>query len=126
MKNILIIDDDEEMCLEISEILCDEGFTVHCANDGKKGLEILENNTFDLLLLDLKIPGLTGFQILKKLHAKNKKVNIFVLTGRPYIKNLPRELTDEEKEEEEILKLADQVIQKPFKITYLIQQIKQI
>jgi DNA-binding response OmpR family regulator len=126
MKNILMIDDDEEMCLEISEILQDEGFQIHFANDGIKGLQILENDTFDLLLLDLKIPGLTGFEILRKLRIKNNKIKIFVLTGRPYIKNLPRELTDEEKNEEEILKLADQVIQKPFKITHLLQQIKQI
>lgn len=78
---LLVIDDDVELCSLLSEFLQREGFTVQCANDGRTGLDIALQGPFDLIILDVMLPGLDGFEILKRLRARGK-VPVLMLTAR--------------------------------------------
>jgi CheY-like chemotaxis protein len=123
-KKILIADDDAEMREEISEILKDEGYEVSTVGDGKAVLKIIKTEMFDLLLLDLKMPVMTGFEVLKSLNAKQIKIKTIVLTGSILGSTLPDENGMSYAEKTRILKLAAAVINKPFDIKKLIDKIK--
>jgi len=62
-KKILIVDDDEEFCEEMSEILADEGYYVEQLFKGVKVIKLLKENKYDLVFLDMKMPGISGFEI---------------------------------------------------------------
>lgn len=91
-NKILLIDDDIELCDEISEILKDEGFIVDIVNDGKKGYEYVKKGGYDLVLLDLKIPVINGVEVLKKIKNDKIKVKVIILTGRPMGRDLDIEI----------------------------------
>lgn len=124
---ILIIDDDEEICDEMASILEDEGYFVDKVFDGLKASEILKNDNYDLLLLDLKIPGVSGFDILKSVKDKALKAKVLVVTGRPMRELVKDKLINTERErDEEILKLADGYINKPFDVEVLLDIIREL
>ena len=127
LNKILIIDDDEEMCEEIAEFLIDAGYDVSMVFNGKKGEKLIEKYDYNILLLDLKIPGLSGLDILKNIKEKNKKLKILILTGRPLLKKLLKENgDDEDNEEDTLLNLADGIINKPFNAITLLNKIKEL
>lgn len=66
-RHILIIDDDEDLSFIISEMLESYGYKVTCAPDSRKAFELLEENTYLLILLDINLPDTTGFEICKEL-----------------------------------------------------------
>ncbi|MDH5174262.1 MAG: response regulator transcription factor [Elusimicrobiota bacterium] len=124
-KKILLIDDDEELCEEITEILSDEGYRVTTAFDGLSGNRLIRKYDYDLIILDIKMPGLSGFDILQGIKGQNKELKVIILTGRPLNKNLPKEQNYNDKEER-ILGLADGIIGKPFDIEVLLGKIKEL
>ena len=63
--HILLVDDDAELCSLLTEFLRREGFTVDCAHDGYKGLEMALKPGVDLVVLDVMLPGIDGFEILQ-------------------------------------------------------------
>ncbi len=67
MSRILIIDDDEELCELVSEYLAVEGFDVSCVNDGEAGLEAALGGGYDMAILDVMLPKMNGFDVLRKL-----------------------------------------------------------
>ncbi len=78
---ILLVDDDTELCSLLSEFLRREGFTVECANEGHLGLEMALKPNVDLVVLDVMLPGIDGFEILKRLR-QHSKVPVMMLTAR--------------------------------------------
>ena len=78
---LLIIDDDVELCSLLKEFLQREGFAVDCAHDGQTGLAQAQQGGYDLIILDVMLPGLDGFEILKRLRAANR-VPVLMLTAR--------------------------------------------
>ncbi|OGS17856.1 MAG: hypothetical protein A3J83_08660 [Elusimicrobia bacterium RIFOXYA2_FULL_40_6] len=124
MNKILLIDDDEELCEEISEILRDEGFEIHSENDGLKGFRSIDAKQHDLILLDLKIPGMNGFDVLKAAKSKYPKLKIIVLSGRPFNKEMMQGKNVAEDYELSALQMADAVISKPYEIKVLLSKIK--
>ncbi|MBN2531509.1 MAG: response regulator [Spirochaetales bacterium] len=123
-KRILLLDDDRELCEEFQDILEAEGFYVKIVQNGLSGKSILENELFDILLLDIKIPGLNGFAILKWLKKNKYKIKIMVLTGRPIDRT--GQIKDINDEEEELLNYADEVINKPSTIENIIRKINSL
>ncbi|MBA7470038.1 putative transcriptional regulatory protein TcrX [subsurface metagenome] len=124
-KRILVLDDDEELCEEIAEILIDEGYRVTTAFDGLTGKRLVEKYNYDILILDVKMPGLSGLDILEGIKGQNKELKVIILTGRPLSKNLQGERIYEDKEEN-ILRLAEGIISKPFDIEVLLNKIKEL
>ena len=78
---ILLTDDDVELCSLLVEFLKREGFTLECEHDGKRGLERALRGGHDLVLLDVMLPGMDGFEILRALR-KQSKVPVIMLTAR--------------------------------------------
>ena len=115
-KNILMIDDDTELCEEMKDILSDEGYSVHTASDGSQGEELLEKNSYDILLLDIKIPGFNGIDMLRNLSKKKPAIKIFIISGRPF--------TERILSEENLMSLVSGVMIKPFDVRLLLEKIK--
>lgn len=81
MKNILLIDDDKELVSLLAEFLTLENFNVDTALDGEKGLQKALKGDYDLLLLDVMMPRLNGFEVLKLLRQKSD-IPILMLTAK--------------------------------------------
>jgi two-component system response regulator CpxR len=79
--HILLVDDDAELCSLLSEFLRREGFDVDCAHEGNAGLEKAGQPDVDLVVLDVMLPGLDGFEILRRLR-QHSKVPVIMLTAR--------------------------------------------
>ena len=77
----LLIDDDAELCGLLAEFLKGEGFSGECAHEGQRGLERALGGGFDLVILDVMLPGLDGFEILRRLRAESR-VPVLMLTAR--------------------------------------------
>ena len=82
MTKILIIDDDRELCALLSEYLQSEGFEVNTANDGLRGLEIIDNHRPDLVVMDVMMSPISGFEVLKKLRNQSIQLAVIMLTAR--------------------------------------------
>ena len=78
---ILLVDDDAELCHLLGEFLKREGFTVDCEHDGHGGLSKALAGGMDLVVLDVMLPGLDGFEILRRLRP-HSKVPVIMLTAR--------------------------------------------
>ena len=78
---LLLIDDDAELCSLLVEFLTREGFTVECVHDGHAGLKKALEEQCDLIVLDVMLPGLDGFEILRRLRERSK-VPVLMLTAR--------------------------------------------
>jgi two-component system response regulator CpxR len=78
---LLLIDDDTELCALLVEFLKTEGFTLECAHDGHRGLQRALEGGFRLVILDVMLPGLDGFEILRRLR-KDSRVPVLMLTAR--------------------------------------------
>lgn len=81
MSRILIIDDDEELCELVSEYLGVEGFDVACVNDGETGLAAALGGEYDMAILDVMLPKMNGFDVLRKLR-ESSKLPVLMLTAR--------------------------------------------
>lgn len=78
----LLIDDDTEFCDLLTEYLSGEGFLITVANDGESGAEKALSNEYDIIILDVMLPKLNGFDALKKIKAKcNTPVLMFTAKG---------------------------------------------
>jgi len=78
---LLIIDDDAELCALLQEFLQREGFMVDCAHEGNSALAQALEGSYDLVVLDVMLPGLDGFEILKRLRVSSR-VPVIMLTAR--------------------------------------------
>src|SRR5437868_7527307 len=81
MERILIIDDDVELCGMIAEYLRPEGFQVEAVHNGERGLQRALSKEHDLLLLDVMLPGMNGFDLLRQLRASSD-LRVLLLTAR--------------------------------------------
>jgi DNA-binding response OmpR family regulator len=69
MDRILMIDDDVELCQLLTELLSPEGFQVESVHDGETGLERAAGGDYDLVVLDVMLPGMNGFEVLRHLRS---------------------------------------------------------
>ena len=112
---ILIIDDDEELAGLLSELLSREGFRVDMQHDGAKGLAAALGGGYDLLVLDVMLPGLDGFEILRRVRRESR-IPVLMLTARG-------------EDEDRIIGLelgADDYLPKPFNTRELVARVRAI
>ena len=81
MKKILVIDDEPIVRTSCIRSLSPEGYEVKSASSGKEALELLENEPFNLVLLDLKMPDMDGIEVLKKIKDTWPDTKVVMITG---------------------------------------------
>jgi len=84
-KDLLIVDDEALVCESLKEMLVLEGYTVDTAPDGNTALGRLKENRYHLILSDIQMPGLNGFELLKELKGRAPNTNIVFITGHGHI-----------------------------------------
>ncbi len=104
-KKILVVDDEEDISELVRYNLASEGYDITCAGSGEEALKIAESKPFDLVVLDLMLPGINGINVARKLRAdqKTRNIPIIMLTAK-----------SEEADIVKGLELADDYITKPF------------
>jgi DNA-binding NtrC family response regulator len=80
-KVILIVDDEEALREGLGKVLEDEGYTIIAAESGERALAILHNQHVDLVLTDIRMPGMSGLDLLKKIREINHRLGVIILTG---------------------------------------------
>jgi len=114
MKKVLIIEDDPAIRTGLKEALTTEGYSISEADTGTKGFEIASKGNFDLIVLDLILPGKDGIEICKDLRSDGVKTPIIMVTSR-------------KEEIDKILGLeigADDYVTKPFSLRELLARVK--
>ncbi len=79
--NLLIVDDEEQFLESMRKRLEVRGFNVLCVSRGEKALETARQNEIDIALVDLKMPGISGEETLKKLKEEHQRLEVVILTG---------------------------------------------
>ena len=116
MKKILIIDDEEGIVEEVVDFLEEEGFDVKSADMGKPGIELFREFQPDLLLLDMKLPDMSGIEILELVKKESPLTKVIVNTG--YV---DQDLIDRAEELG-----RDAFLQKPFDLMFLIEEVNRV
>jgi len=112
-QSILVVDDEAPMRKLLSSNLKASGYTVRTAADGAEAMKLMEEHTFDLLLLDINMPGLSGVQVLQAVR-RGAELPVMMLSGR-----------GRERDKVEALDLgADDYLTKPFGIGELLARVK--
>ena len=81
-RSILILEDNETLALGLRTSLEIEGYKVECVTDGNEGLAWLEQHNPDLVVLDLMLPGLNGFEVLRRYRARGGSAAVLILSAR--------------------------------------------
>ena len=114
MKRVLIIEDDESMVFGLTGALEADGYEVFAARTGPEGLRLVFDEAPDLILLDLMLPGMSGFEICKRLRDRQVRCPVIMLTSR-----------SEENDRVFGLELgADDYVAKPFSLRELLARIR--
>ncbi|MBQ1390093.1 MAG: response regulator transcription factor [Clostridia bacterium] len=113
MQKILIVEDEEKIARFVELELTHEGYSVTKAHEGRKGLELAESGQYDLILLDIMLPGINGIEILRRVR-KYSDVPVILLTARDAVMDKVSGLDMG----------ADDYITKPFAIEELLARIR--
>ena len=115
-RNVLLVDDDASSRLIMAEFLEDSGFHVKVAGDCRSARSMVEDNSFDLVILDMNLPDGTGAELAGYLKERLEDVSLFLLTG------------DDETEAREKCgedgALFEEIITKPFSLEELLDKLK--
>lgn len=114
MKKILLVEDETHVVSFIKKGLTEEGFEVTVAFDGKTGLQLALENTFDVIVLDIMLPEINGLEVCKSIRVENQFVPILFLTALGTSENIVLGLENG----------ADDYLVKPFKFIELVARIK--
>ena len=114
MGRILIIEDNSELAAGIRHNLEIEGYTVDVALDGQTGLERVRNQSPDLVILDLMLPGMHGFEVLEAIRKERLKTQVLILSARGDEADIIRGFRLD----------ADQYVTKPFRLLELLERVK--
>lgn len=110
---IIIVDDEHRLCQSLSSLLKAHGFEVESANSGSEAMEISKNNFFDLALIDLFLPDISGQDLMLKLQNEIRNITTIIMTGNASIDTAIAALRDG----------AYDYLRKPFETAELIQTI---
>ena len=86
-NRILVVDDEEALRTVLSAELEGEGYLVSTAGDGDEAIKLIGSQAFNLILLDIKMPNVDGFEVLKFVKQKQPSTKVIMLTGFADLKN---------------------------------------
>ncbi len=116
MKKILIVEDEPGMQMGLKDNLEFEGYQVSTADDGEEGLQLLVTDTYDLLVLDVMLPKMSGFELCRTIRKKGLNLPVILLTAK-----------SEEIDKVRGLELgADDYITKPFSLREFLARVKAV
>lgn len=115
-ETILIVDDEEEMCLSLREILTARGYRCLYTTDTRNVGALLEKNSVDLAIIDIRMPGLDGIGLLRRLRDESVSIPVIMITGYPSIDNAVKAMKYG----------ASNFYVKPLKIKMLLEEISHI
>ena len=113
-KRVLVIEDEPTLALLLHERLEKEGYSVATCRDGEQGLAQALRGAFDLLVLDIKLPGRNGFEVCRELRRHCSNVPVLMLTARSDVKDRVKGLKIG----------ADDYLAKPFDVTELLARME--
>jgi DNA-binding NtrC family response regulator len=115
-SSILVVDDEDALRTVLSNELANEGYQVQNASDGDEAVNELTKSAYDLILLDIKMPRMNGFEVLKYVKEHHPKSKVVMLTGFADLKNAI-----------ESKKLgADDFVSKPYDLVDLLTTIERV
>ena len=82
---LLIVEDEKELCDTISKSLYESGYEVDTCYDGYEALDYILTEDYDLIVLDLNLPGMDGMDILRELRKENEETKVLILSARSQI-----------------------------------------
>ena len=91
--SILVVDDDNDVCSLFKDTLEEVGHTVITINDAFKGLELVQSQDFNLIFLDLKMPGMDGAELFKHIKEIKPNIPVTIVTGFPDSELMMKALT---------------------------------
>ena len=116
MTKVLVIEDNANLAFGLTRSLESEGYEVEAAEDGNRGLELARTCGADLVVLDLMLPGIDGYAVLRQLREKGSDVPVLILTAR-----------SEEADKVVGFRLgADDYVTKPFGLSELLARVEAI
>jgi DNA-binding NtrC family response regulator len=86
-NSILVVDDEDALRTVLSSELESEGYSVATAGDGDEAISVLQAKSFDLVLLDIKMPRVDGFEVLRFIKERYPATKVIMLTGFADLKN---------------------------------------
>ncbi|HAK89091.1 MAG TPA: hypothetical protein DCP24_08545 [Nitrospiraceae bacterium] len=113
---ILVIDDEEIVRISCERTLVPDGYEIDTAASGKEGLERLEKGEYDLVLVDLKMPGMSGIEFLVNIKSRRPEQKVMIMTGYDTIEHIV----------EAISSGAAHYLEKPFTPDTLIERINEV
>jgi len=115
-RNILLVDDEEVVCRGCQRIFEEEGYTVQMALSGKEGLEKAHKERFDVIITDLKMPDMSGLDVIKDIKQNQPDVPVIMITGYASVQTAV-----------EATKIgADDYIPKPFNPDEIIEAVENV
>jgi DNA-binding response OmpR family regulator len=114
VSRILIVEDEARIAAFLEKGLTANGFTTTVADDGDEGLRLARRNEFDLLILDVGLPGRDGFEVLEQLRGTGSKLPVIMLTARDDVSDAVAGLEGG----------ADDYVTKPFRFEELLARVR--
>ena len=114
MANILVIDDEELICWFLQKELNKDGHNVLIATTGEKGIEAFRENYVQYVITDLKLPDISGFEVIKKIKKLKPEVKVIATTAWKW----------EEVEKKDFRNSVDGFFEKPLDLTHLKEILK--
>lgn len=84
---VLVVDDDVDLCEYLRHLLSTDGYEAEAISDPTKVLDHLRNNVFQIIIMDLIMPGLTGEELLRQIREIDKDICIIIYTGYPTVES---------------------------------------